>query len=71
MTELKILNTVGKSLPFAVSDASGEKEEIKEETRLEHRVLDLRKAARWREISSFDTIRCARCDACWRMSTDF
>ena len=43
VTELKILNSVGKSLPFAVSESSGEKEEIKEETRLEHRVLDLRR----------------------------
>ena len=61
MTELKILNTVGKSLPFAVSDASGEKEEIKEETRLEHRVLDLRRPEMARNLKlRHDTLRALR-----------
>lgn len=41
--ELKILNFVGKLLLFVVLELSGEKEEIKEETRLEYRVLDLRR----------------------------
>jgi len=61
VTELKILNTVGKSLPFAVSDASGEKEEIKEETRLEHRVLDLRRPEMARNLKlRHDTLRALR-----------
>ena len=39
-----VLNTVGKSLPFAVSGApEGEDEELREEVRLKHRVLDLRR----------------------------
>ena len=39
--EVTILNTVGKSLPFAVS--GGDDEELREELRLKHRVLDLRR----------------------------
>ena len=61
VTELKILNSVGKSLPFAVSESSGEKEEIKEETRLEHRVLDLRRPQMARNLKlRHDTLRALR-----------
>ncbi|CEG01585.1 Aspartate-tRNA ligase, class IIb,bacterial/mitochondrial-type [Ostreococcus tauri] len=61
VSELKILNTVGRSLPFAVSESSGEKEEIKEETRLEHRVLDLRRPQMARNLKlRHDTLRALR-----------
>ena len=59
--DLKILNTVGRSLPFAVSEASGEQEEIKEETRLEHRVLDLRRPQMAKNLKlRHDTLRALR-----------
>ena len=47
--EIKILNTVSRSLPFAISDGA-EREDIKEETRLEHRVLDLRRPQMQRNL---------------------
>lgn len=41
-SEVTVLNTVSRPLPFAVSDAE-EKEQAREEVRLRHRVLDLRR----------------------------
>ena len=59
--ELRILNTVGKSLPFSVSESSGKDEEIKEETRLENRVLDLRRPQMARNLKlRHDTLRALR-----------
>jgi aspartyl-tRNA synthetase len=40
-SEVVVLNTVARPLPFPVSDAE-EKEQAREEVRLRHRVLDLR-----------------------------
>lgn len=40
-SDVSVLNTVNKPLPFAVS-AAEEKEAAREEVRLRHRVLDLR-----------------------------
>jgi aspartyl-tRNA synthetase len=40
-TDVTILNTVSKPLPFPIS-ASEEGQEAREEVRLKHRVLDLR-----------------------------
>jgi aspartyl-tRNA synthetase len=40
-SEVVVLNTVSRPLPFPVSDAE-EKEQAREEVRLRHRVLDLR-----------------------------
>ncbi len=40
-TQVTVLNVVSRSLPFPISE-SDESEQPKEETRLKHRVLDLR-----------------------------
>ena len=60
-SEITILNTVARSLPFGISESAQDKEEIKEETRLENRVLDLRRPQMQRNLKlRHQTLRALR-----------
>ena len=59
VSEVTVLNTVGKSLPFSVS--GGDADDISEEVRLKNRVLDLRRPVMTRNLRlRADTIKALR-----------